>query len=221
MTLGVDLHAEPDDRPIDDGPDLDQVANVVDQPEAARVTRVWSGTFAVRQRPVVQAAVANLHHQIVGVAPHPEGSLASTVQNAVRGDLVDRAHELRRAPGAQPGGGRVARDLGPQAEETVAIEANRLHSGLRLGEWRVERRPARHDTAELPADMHLAAFGHVRVAATCFLDHRFVELIDVVGAQQPPRLTTVESNIEKRLVVLTFDQLVSWAAIPDRLADTT
>src|SRR5579884_1394208 len=46
-----------------------------------------------------------------------------------------------------------------------------------------------------------------------------VEACRVVRAQQPPRRTLVEGEVQQRLVLLALDQLGRAAARPDRLAD--
>src|SRR5581483_8082053 len=64
-----------------------------------------------------------------------------------------------------------------------------------------------------------APIHHSRMSLMRPRDDIRVEARRVIGAQQPPRRTLVEGDVQQRLVLLALDQLGRAAAGPDRLAD--
>src|SRR4029453_8578476 len=100
--VSAQVHVQPDHGPAGEGPQLDQVAELVDHPQPAAAVAVEGRPLPADHRVPDAAAVTDLAHQRPVVPPDPQGAAAATVAQAVGGDLVDGQHQ---AGGGGRGGG--------------------------------------------------------------------------------------------------------------------
>jgi hypothetical protein len=87
-------HVEANRRTTPEVPDLDQVAELVGQPEASGAYRARSRAFSIDERAVEAAGVANLAGETCRIPPDAQRAFAASVYEAVRHHLVDSQHQL-------------------------------------------------------------------------------------------------------------------------------
>src|SRR3954470_23031570 len=215
LTFAELTQQQPHDVAVGQRADLDEVAELVGQPQAPAVAVFEPRAGAAGQRLVEAAAVADLAHDHVVLVPDAQRALAAAVADAVRGDLVGREHEVAGAWLADAGLARVLRD--ERADPAERLPRDRVLGGVggcvreRCGElW---RRPVGAAVAD--------ALGGAdpRVRALGLLDHLAVEVRGVVGADEVEAVGTREGGVEQLLVALALHELGGAAAGPDRLAD--
>lgn len=211
----ADALVQPDDAALGQLAQLDEVAELVGEPEAPAARLAERGPHAADQRLLGDApAVADFADQGVGVAPDAQDAAAAAVAHAVGGDLVDGEHEVVRPLPGQPGPLALRRrevaQVGERLADDLVFGRVRRWLGQRRSELR-HRVVAAIGAARGPGDERMAGLG--------LGDHVGVELHGVVGADQVEVRGGGEGDVEQRLMALALDELGRAALGPDRLAD--
>ena len=97
-------HVQPHDASVGERAHLDEVAELVREPEPAAARVAERGALAPDERVVDAAGVPDLADDGVVVAPDVQRPLAAAVADRVRHDLVHREHEVGSPQRAQVGG---------------------------------------------------------------------------------------------------------------------
>ena len=202
-------------------PDLDEIAQLVDHPEAAARPRVRRREPSPCKRVVDAAGILDLADGYPALRPEPQHARAAAVPDAVDGGLVHREREIGRAGRLGPQGGRPDSDRVSEAgkippsrrDASRSLRGRRSEVGGRTPRWH-RRRGTRRCGARTPPSHD------VGVALTCCGYDCGRQSRLVVGTQECERLGARERQVQERLVTLAFCDLGRRALAPDRLADT-
>ena len=104
------------------GAQLQQIAELVGDPEAAAGPGARGGADAAGERLPQPALVANLEQQGVGLAPDRRRAVAAAVDDAVEGELAGGEDEVGAAVGAEAGLGRFDAAGGADRVQRLAVE---------------------------------------------------------------------------------------------------
>src|SRR3954469_21670401 len=121
------MQQQPHDVAVGQRADLDEVAELVGQPQAPAVAVLQPRAGAAGQPLVEAAAVADLAHDGVVLVPDAQRALATAVAEAVDRDLVRGEHEVAGARLADAG---LARVLGDEcADVAERLPCDRVPGG--------------------------------------------------------------------------------------------
>jgi len=132
---------------------------------------------------------------------------------------VDGEDEIGRARLVEAGGRRRAPDEPAERFERPLAESELERGGRRLGERLREGSADRAQAVVVGALASEAVLADERVRAARLFEHRRVERLGVVRAEEPPGRAAGEGEVEQRLVPLALGELGRRPLGPDRLAD--
>jgi hypothetical protein len=195
---------------------LDQVAELVDHPQATARRGGRVGPHAPRERIRDLTVIADLADQFIALPPHAQLAVAAGVPHRVGCQLVDREHEIGRLVVAEARGQGLLRDQRAKLGEVGAPE----REGDRL-RWRLRKRPlagvGEGMSHEVAAGALVAVIDQRRMGPLRVRDHVLVERVRVVGAEHPHR-GVGPGEVDQRLVPDGLAHLLRRASGPDRLA---
>jgi hypothetical protein len=100
---GTEAHVQPDGGADGSGTQLDQVAELVDDPQAVAAPGIRCGPAAAGQGETDLAAVLNLAENLRPAGPDVHDASRTGVAQGVRGELMHRGHQVVGAAARQPG----------------------------------------------------------------------------------------------------------------------
>jgi hypothetical protein len=120
---------QPDCRAAGSGPQPDQVAELVDDPQPVTVGRIRGGTAAAGQRVADAAGVLDLADDLSRAGPHVQDAIGTGVAQGVSGQLMNRGHQVGEPAGGKPGLARVLPGERPYLGEAVPVGERRGVTG--------------------------------------------------------------------------------------------
>ena len=162
---------------------LNKIAELVGDPQAAPSGNGARRTRAVRQRVGDTSRVANLADDGRGLLPHAQRSLSTAVHEAVRRDLTHGEHEVRGQLGRQAGGGVVGLHPGADLVQLARHEPPHLRITDRRRQWLVEGSRERGRARVARARRRAPVLADDRVGAAGLVKHRGTR-------EQPSRMGT-------------------------------
>src|SRR5439155_13377522 len=139
MKLGH-LHMEPNDVPTRARPYLHQIAEMIDQPQAAAVDLVWRGALPPQQRTVKRSAViGHLAEKGGDLGPNSYRSLTAGMEKAVGREFAYRKRKVCRALCVDAGRLRVLRHERSHHTQVAGTERQLVGLGRGSRKLAVER----------------------------------------------------------------------------------
>src|ERR1700676_1631119 len=187
------------------GVDLNEIAQLVSQPETAVGPGVKGGRQTANERRGDVALVRYLADQRPAVAPRAKFALAAPVPEAVGGDLIDRQHYRFGRLVVQSGPPGVLGNKRPQAAKFPCLEGYAGHVG-RPGRHRAGKRAGEVDGLEGAASLPVFAPCDIGVGPVSLIDNVGGQRFQVVGTQQPEWSGSVEGDVQEGLMKLAFGE---------------
>src|SRR5438132_4168866 len=97
------MHVHPYDAPFAERADLDDVTELVDQPQPASCRLLSRRPSASGERFVENSTVRDFAQHRVALFPEAQGAVAPAVTHAVRSELLDRERQLAGARHSESG----------------------------------------------------------------------------------------------------------------------
>ena len=212
--------ADADRAPVGAGADLDQVAELIHQPQAAPGSLVTIRAPAPDQRVREPAAVVDLTKQRARLPPDGERATPPAVADAVHRQLVHREHQIGLGVRPQPRVGGVRANEPADGVEPTGHEFDSPRLGRWLGEL-AAKRVGDHRRQVSGAGSDAPAVDQLGMVAPRRFEHVRVESGRVVGTEQREGLALepVEGVVEERFVAVALGQLGRAAPGPGGFAD--
>src|SRR5688572_7642869 len=94
------MEVDPSDRSVVEGPQLDKVRDLIDEPQPKAPLLISNWFLTARQWLVDPSAIAHLTDDIVPLAPHLQHTTAAAMSDAIGCKLVYDKHQILYPPGA-------------------------------------------------------------------------------------------------------------------------